>query len=158
MSDDTITPRCGLYRTTRALPEGSDTVAAGQLVYFHNHSDQGPPLLLLPKSNRHNRWQFHDRGHHLTDADLTGLEPLKPEGLYRLREHFHPDDNHVVAANALVQLGYNRAAEPIIFFPRTSQTDNGVVFPSQGTRIGQAVYQLLEPLDLRGPYHPTPLH
>jgi hypothetical protein len=34
-----LLPECGLYRTTKPLPDNEAAVPAGQLVYFHNHSD-----------------------------------------------------------------------------------------------------------------------
>ncbi len=132
---------------------------AGVLVYFHNHSTQGPPVVHPADSNRHNRWRFRASGVPITDSSyLSTLEPRKAEGFYRLRKHFHPDAGRVVAANTLVQLGYNRAGEPIIFFPNRSDDTNALVFPTEGMRIPVAVYELLEPLDLRGPVHPTPVH
>jgi hypothetical protein len=152
-------PGCGLYRTTTPLPGHADAVPAEHLVYFHDHSDAGPPLLLLPAANVHNRWRFHERGHLVTDPTYpASLAPLLPEGFYRLREHFHPSEDQVVNQNALVQLGYNRAAQPILFFPVLGEHDNSLVFPSRGTRIGPTIYALLEPLDHRGPYIPGVEH
>lgn len=158
MDDSRDEPRrgCGLYRTTRDLP--GTGLAAGMLVYFHTHSDQGPPIVLLPESNTHNRWRFQSTGHPVSAAYIASLEPLKPEGLYRLREHFHPDSTSVVAANALVQLGYDRQADPIIFFPKPIEGENAFVFPRQGVKIPAPVYELLEPLDPRGPQRATSVH
>jgi hypothetical protein len=144
---------CGLYRTILPLPGHADAVAAGRLVYFHNHSNRGPPIVLLPTSNTHNTWTFDETGHVVEDeAFIEALERLEPEGLYRVREHFHPDGSRVVATGALVQLGYNRRAEPILFFPRPVEGENALMFPSQGMGIPPALYALLEPLDLRGPH------
>lgn len=157
MQDDA--PRsCGPYRTTRELP-GHPDVGPGLLVYYHNHSKHGAPLVLLPESNTNNRWQFRREGYLVSDPDyLSSLEALKPEGLYRLREHFHPDEGRTVAANALVQLGYNASASPIIFFPTWRAEDNSLVFPSKGIGVPPMVYDLLDALDTRGPFHPKPLH
>jgi hypothetical protein len=157
--ETTELPGCGLYRTTEALPGREDAAPAGSLVYFHNHSDDGPPLILMPAENRLNRWRFHTRGILITDpAFVSSLEPLLREGLYRLREHFHPSEDQVVNQNALVQLGYTRAAAPILFFPRPHESENALVFPDRGTLIGPAIYALLEPLDQRGPYIPGVKH
>lgn len=157
MSDERI-GSCGLYRTTRPLP-GHDPVRPGLLVYYHSHSEQGPPILLLPDSNTNNRWTFHRQGYLVSDPDyVASLHPLKAEGLYRVREHFHPDEGRTVAANALVQLGYNPSAEPIVFFPTWRSSDNALVFPTKGMGIPPAIYELLEPLDTRGPFRPTPVH
>lgn len=150
---------CGLYRATDELREHPGAVTPSALVYFHNHSEQGPPIVVLPEANTNNKWTFGKKGYSITDPlFIERLEPLRREGLYRVREHFHPDAERVVPANALVQLGYNRAADPIIFFPRTLDGENALVFPTQGMRIPATVYELLEPLDLRGPHAPEKLH
>lgn len=152
-------PGCGLYKTSVALSAETSTVEADRLVYFHNHSDAGVPIVLVPKANVNNRWSFSAEGILLRDSALAQtLVALKPEGLWRLREHFHPDEQRVVPKNALVQLGYNRQAEPIVFFPKAIEGENGFVFPSRGTRIPPSIYALLEPLDARGPRKPTQIH
>ena len=46
-----ILPNCGLYKTTKPLPEHEAEVAAGALVYFHNHSDSGLPVVIVPEHN-----------------------------------------------------------------------------------------------------------
>ena len=149
------TKPCGLYRTT--IPRGE--LEASQLVYFHNHSDQGPPIVQLPASNQHNRWSFHKEGMLVEDDKyIDSLEALKPEGLYIVTEHFHPDEERVVAENSLVQLGYNRGAEPILFFPTSAEGSNGLVFPAKGMKIPAIIYAKLEKLDLRGPHRPRRLH
>ena len=150
-------PRCGLYRTTKPVPGHEEEVPAGYLIYFHNHSAEGPPLVLLPEHNKNNKWRFHDRGYLVDDrAYLTTLQPLQREGFYRLRDHFHPTTQQIVNRNALVQLGYNRYAEPILFFPTRDSKDNSLRFPLQGIKIRQHIYELLEPLDVRGPHVPDP--
>lgn len=155
MSIPAVKP-CGLYRTTEPLGEA---VEAGVLVRFHNHSDDGAPVVLLPHSNKHNRWHFHGPEHHIRDAAyLETMVALKAEGYYYLREHFHPDEDHVVAERGLVQLGYNRTGEPIIFFPRVKKEENALVFPHQGVKIPPKIYALLEPLDIRGPVVPPKIH
>ncbi|MEM9492900.1 MAG: hypothetical protein AAGC55_27370 [Myxococcota bacterium] len=156
-SDSAANLSCGLYKTIAPLPDREDEVAAGLLVYFHNHSVQGPPLLLLPWRNVNNKWQFHERGYLITDAAyLATLEALRREGFYRLREPFHPKVDQIVDHNALVQLGYNRQAEPILFFPTLHPTANSLVFPNKGVKIALSVCELLEPIDLRGPHTPEP--
>ena len=56
-------PDCGIYRTGVALEGREEAVPAGTLVYFHNHSSDGAPLVLSPLDNVHNRWSFHDKGY-----------------------------------------------------------------------------------------------
>ena len=61
-SPKNLLPDCGLYRTTKPLPEHEKDVPAGTLVYFHNHSDSGLPVVIAPDHNIHNRWHFHGAG------------------------------------------------------------------------------------------------
>ncbi len=155
MSATTITPPCGLYRTTRPLPTEPEAVPAGRLVMFHNHSDQGPPILLLPQHNRHNRWSFHERGFLVEDAAfMSSLEALKAEGWYFLREHFHPNQQEVVPQRQLVQLGYNAHGEAILFFPELEKDRNALFFSDKGMKIPATIYALLEPLATSGPQVP----
>lgn len=148
---------CGLCRTTEHHRE--HPIGPGILVRFHNHSSQGPPIVLLPEENLENRWKFRSSGFLIEDDSyLDTLVALLPEGLYRLREHFHPDDERIVKENSLVQLGYNRAAEPILFFPNKKSGANAVEFPQRGMKIDQNIYELLDPLDTRGPFVPQKLH
>jgi hypothetical protein len=134
-------------------------VPAGKLVYFHSHSQEGWPIVLLPRANQHNRWSFHERGYLVQDGGwVETMEALKPEGFYRLREHVHLGSEQVVGKDALVQLGYDREAAPIMFFPRRHETDNALVFPERGTKLSPEIYKLLEPLDVRGPHVPGVRH
>jgi hypothetical protein len=143
-------PPCGLYRTRRALGE----VEAGRLVYFHNHGEPGPGIY-LPRGWKVNHAQWHSRGVPLPDDGWARhLEPLAPEGLYRVREEltccakgcrtFEPD--------LLVQLGYNGAAEPILFVPEW--TEAGLALPEQGTRIDADRVSRLAPLKVASPPAP----
>ena len=80
-------PPCGIYRTTAPLPGKEEWVRENLLVYFHNHSQQGPPLLLLPATNGSNRWVFHEKGYLIRDPDyVETLVKLMDEGLYVLAE------------------------------------------------------------------------
>ena len=152
-----VVPRCGLYRTSLPVPGYADRVPEGRLIFFHNHSAEGPPMILLPETNEHNRWRFHNRGYLVSDTEyLATLRPLKQEGFYRLREHFHTAGQQIVNRNALVQLGYNSRAEPILFFPEIHATQNSLVFPVRGVRISEDIYDLLDPVDVRGPHAPDP--
>ena len=152
MADQVKDKRCGLYKTTKDIKLGDQTMKAPALVYFHNHPDKGEQILQTPHSNTHNRWGFHEKGFAISDKEfVVGLERLKSEGLYRVNKHFHPNDEQWVPIEALVQLGYNGAGEPIIFFPTAVKGENGIVFPDKGMKIPKSIYDTLEPLDLRGP-------
>lgn len=124
-------PPCGLYRTTEPI----GPVGAGRLVYFHNHGDPGPGVY-LPESWSLNRARFSARGVTLPDPALAGtLEPLPPEGLYRVKAPFTccAKGCRTFEQDMLVQLGYNAAAQPILFVPEW--TERGLGFPERGTLL-----------------------
>ncbi len=64
----------------------------------------------------------------------------------------------MVNKNALVQLGYNGAGEPIIFFPKKGEDSNSLEFPTSGMKVPPNIYDLLEPVDLTGPNVPKQRH
>jgi hypothetical protein len=124
-------PPCGIYRTTRAVAG----VPADCLVYFHNHGDPGPGVY-LPASWKNNRASFEERGHTLAEpTEASALEPLAPEGFYRVAEAFHCCERQCKRFDAddLVQLGYDAAAAPILFVPELVDGVLGV--PDRGTRV-----------------------
>jgi hypothetical protein len=64
MAVKNLLPNCGLYRTTKALPEHETDFPVGSVVYFHNHSDSGLPVVIAPDHNIMNEWHFHGAGTH----------------------------------------------------------------------------------------------
>src|SRR5688500_3075780 len=135
-------PPCGIYRTTRPL----DTVPAGRLVYFHNHGDPGAGIY-LPEGWSSNRARWSARGFTVPGPEWSQtLQPLAPEGLYRVRERFFCCEKRCRAfeANQLVQLGYNGDAEPLLFVPEW--TRGGLGIPERGNKLEAAALQSLEPL------------
>ncbi len=136
-------PPCGLYRTRRAL---GTHLPEGRLVYFHNHGDPGPGLY-LPSGWVANRARWHAHGTTLPDAAWAeNLEPLPPEGLYRVLTAFPccAKNCRTYEAEQLVQLGYNGAAEPILFVPEW--TEQGLSLPESGTRVERERLERLAPL------------
>ncbi len=143
-------PPCGLYKTEAPLPGKEEWVRENLLVYFHNHSQQGPPLLLLPAANSDNRWTFHDKGYLIRDPDyVDDLAPLKAEGFYVLSEAIYLSHEEMIPEQTLVQLGYNRAADPILFLAEFE--GNGVQFPNSGLKCTLEIFDLLEPVNFRTP-------
>lgn len=127
-------PPCGLYRTTAPVAG----VPAGRLVYFHNHGDPGPGLY-LPEGWAHNRVKLSKRGNVLpTPADVRHLEPLPPEGFYRVLQDFHCCEKkcRLFPTELLVQLGYNGEGQPILFVPELIDGQLGV--PERGSAIDVA--------------------
>jgi len=151
-------PACGLYRTTIAMAGKEEQVGEGRLVMFHNHSKQGLPLVLLPQSNENNRWTFHERGYLVEDdMFLDGLVTLLAEGYYVLKEHVHVTKEEILPEGALVQLGYNPTANPILFVARFE--GNTISFPSTGYRFdGFKVFKNLTPAGFRIPKPKRVLH
>ena len=116
-------------------------------------------MVILPDENVNNVWSFGEKGFLVNrDEFIDGLEPLKAQGFYRMREHFHPNEDQVVNKDALVQLGYNGQGDPIIFFPQKLEGKNALEFPTSGMKVPPAIYDLLEPLDLVGPHLPKQKH
>ena len=145
-------PPCGLYRTGTSLPKFEQDVPGSVLIYFHNHSDKGPPIVLLPHKNENNRWQFHDKGWLVEDPGFVGaLISLKAQGLSVVKErHLHISREEIIPEKTLVQLGYNRSGDTILFAARFE--GNSIVFPSQGYRFESPdVQRLLAPVDFSVP-------
>ena len=135
-------PPCGLYRTTSSF----GSIGAGRLVYFHNHGDPGPGVY-LPKEWRYNRAAFQDKGHVLDDLDLVRfLEPLPPEGFYRVAESFHCCEKQcrLFEQESLLQLGYDANAEPILFTPEL--VDSMLAVPAKGWKTTLATTKNLRRL------------
>lgn len=138
-----INRACGLYRTTQPI-EGS--VAAGVLVYYHDHGEPGPGVY-LPCEWRNNRAIFDEHGTTIPDANYADtLQPLLPEGLYRVAEPFHCCEQRCqhYERELLVQLGYNGDAEPILFLPE--MVDGALALPAEGTLISDDKLAKLRPL------------
>ncbi len=127
----TTLPDCGLYRTTAAI----GPVPAGRLVYFHNHGEPGPGIY-TPHGWQQNRAQWHASGIPLPSPDAAQhLAPLPAEGLYRVVSEFTccPKRCVTFAPERLVQLGYDAAANALLFFPELGPT--GLRLPEQGTLV-----------------------
>ena len=130
---DTEYPPCGLYITGAGLEGHEEHLGKGVMVYFHNHSQAGPPIVLLPNTNTNNRWTFQNQGHLVQDATfITSLKAIPAEGFYRLQHHLHIDQNKTIPEEALVQLGYTRTGEPILFIPALNGAN--LSFPETGFR------------------------
>jgi hypothetical protein len=143
-------PECGLYRTTKALPGHEERVPAGTLVYFHNHSDSGLPCVLTPDHNIHNRWHFH--GPSIEFRGLSWAESLQktpPEGFYTLRGKIGFEGGEW-PKGALVQLGYTRTGDPILFIGRVRSrlAENDLWFSDRGVGIKREQLNLLEPVSV----------
>lgn len=142
----TMLPSCGLYRTTKPLAGHEEQFPAGLLVYFHNHSDSGLPQVLSPDHNVHNRWHFHGPGvefRGLSWADSLVKVPL--EGFYLLKRELSFDGG-TWPKGALVQLGYTRNGDPILFIGqvRTKLDENDLWFSDRGVGIPREQMSILD--------------
>ncbi|MCW5893544.1 MAG: hypothetical protein KIT14_23765 [bacterium] len=135
-------PPCGLYRTTTAL---DGHVPVGRLVYFHDHGNPGPGIY-LPRAWALNRAQWHDTGHTVSPEFAATLDPLAPEGLYRVRETFTccAQACRTYEPELLVQLGYNAEAGALLFLPEW--TPSGLAIPELGVAIDADRLRALAPL------------
>lgn len=136
-------PPCGLYRTGRPL---GDQIPAGRLVFFHRHGDPGPGVY-LPSGWTCNRARWHERGYTIPSTEWAqSLEPLPPEGLYRVVEAFACCEQRcqTFEPDMLVQLGYDAAAQPLLFVPVWTAT--GLAFPELGTAVDDDRLACLAPL------------
>lgn len=139
-------PQCGLYRTTKPLPDHETEIPAGTLIYFHNHSDAGLPVAIAPEHNIMNRWHFHGSGipfRGLAWAD--SLVRLPQEGFYTLRKGLEFDGGSW-PKGTLVQLGYTRTGDPILFIAqlRGVMEENDLFFSDRGVGIAREQLALLE--------------
>jgi hypothetical protein len=129
-----VLPPCGLYRTASAIGD----VAAGRLVYFHNHGDPGPGLY-FPERWTANRAQFSPNGTTLpTVFDPSALVALPAEGFYRVAAAFFCCDKRCMKfePEAFVQLGYNSAGRALLFVPELAA--GAIAVPDRGTLIDDA--------------------
>ncbi|MDP9035325.1 MAG: hypothetical protein M3O50_11000 [Myxococcota bacterium] len=148
VSPKNLLPECGLYRTTKPLPEHEEEVPSGALVYFHNHSDSGLPVVVAPDHNVHNRWHFHGGGlpfRGLSWAD--SLVKLPAEGFYMLRKVLTFEGGEW-PKGALVQLGYTKNGDPIVFIAqvRAQLAENDLFFNDRGVGVTREQLSMLEPL------------
>ena len=128
-------PPCGLYRTVMPIGE----VAAGRLVYFHNHGEPGPGVY-FPESWTANRARFAPTGTTLPMIfDPKSLFALPAEGFYRVAAAFHCCPKQCVRfeRDAFLQLGYNGAGKPLLFVPELAS--GTISMPERGTPIDDAM-------------------
>lgn len=132
-------PACGLYRTVAPIGE----VAAGRLVYFHNHGDPGPGLY-FPERWTANRAHFSPSGTTLPVVfDPRALFALPAEGFYRVAAAFFCCEKKCMRfePDAFVQLGYNGAGRALLFTPELAA--GAIQVPDRGTPVSDAAFASL---------------
>lgn len=142
----------GIYRTTKFLPGHEAQVAPNLLVLIRTDGEFAPASVLLPVRNENNTWRFGMPGIKVPDASLNWgetLEKIPHEGFYRLRREYEPEGGGKYLENAIVQLGYTKAAEPILFIAqrRSPLVSNDLFFSDKGAKIDlNLAKDLLDPL------------
>lgn len=142
----------GIYKTTKYLPGFEAQVAPNMLVLIRTDGEFAPASVLLPVSNQNNQWRFQMPGIKIPAASLNWAETLQKvphEGFYRMRKEFTFGDQGRWLENAIVQLGYNRSADPILFIAqrRNPLVSNDLWFSDKGVKIElDDVDDMVEPL------------
>jgi hypothetical protein len=108
------------------------------------------PVIIAPEHNILNRWHFHGPGipfRSLAWAD--SMVRLPPEGFYVLRKSLEFDGGSW-PKSTLVQLGYTRVAEPILFIAqiRAMLDENDLFFSDRGVGIARDQLALLDALNV----------
>ncbi len=144
----------GIYRTTKYLPGQEAQVGPDSLILIRTDGEFAPASVLMPVSNTNNQWRFQMPGIAIPSASLNWgetLVKLKHEGFYRLTREFTFGEKGKWINNAIVQLGYTRKAEPILFIAqrRTPLTSNELWFSDKGVKLEDEdvdLDELLQPL------------
>jgi hypothetical protein len=146
------TRECGLYRATKALPGNEEKVPTGTLVYFHNHSASNGPLpsVIPPDHCIHNRWHFHQEGsieNIRSPSWVDSLEKVPDQAFYTLRRELPLDGGQKWPKGSIVQLGYTKNADPILFIAqqRATLSENDLFFSDKGVGIKRDQLNMLEP-------------
>ncbi|MBK6923245.1 MAG: hypothetical protein IPH07_38000 [Deltaproteobacteria bacterium] len=142
----------GIYKTSKYLPGFEAQVGPDQLVLIRTDGEFAPASVLLPATNTHNQWRFQMPGIKVPANSLNWgetLVKLPHEGFYRLQREFTFGDTGKWIKNAIVQLGYNKKAEPILFIAqrRAPLANNELWFSNNGVKVEfDELDGLVEPL------------
>jgi len=142
----------GIYKTTKYLPGQEAQITPDLLVLIRTDGEFAPASVLLPAQNLNNQWRFQMPGIKGPRASFgwgESLVKLPHEGFYRLTEEFTFGETGRWLKNAVVQLGYTRTAEPILFIAqrRAPLVSNDLFFSDKGVKIDfDRVVNMIEPL------------
>jgi len=142
----------GLYKTNEYLPGHEAQVGPEQLVLIRTDAEFAPASVLLPVNNLNNQWRFQMPGIKVPPTSQSwgqSLTKLKHEGFFRLTRQFAFGDKGRWIENAIVQLGYTRKGEPILFIAqrRNPLTSNELWFSDKGVKVEPSeLEELLSPL------------
>ena len=142
----------GIYKTTKYLPGYEAQVVPNRLVLIRTDGDFAPASVLLPVMNENNQWRFQMPGMKIPATSLNwaeSLENIPHEGFYRLLDEFTFGDQGRWLKNAIIQLGYTREADPILFIAqrRSPLVSNDLWFSDKGVKVSmEEARKMLEPL------------
>lgn len=141
----------GIYRTTKYLPGHEAQVGPDQIVLVRTDAQFAPASVLLPSSNVHNQWRFSMPGIRVPESAsdwASSLVRLPHEGFYRLNEEMDFGEGGKWLVGAILQLGYNRRGEPLLFIARrrTPLAENDLFFSKQGIKVDDSFFRRLDPL------------
>jgi hypothetical protein len=130
----------GIYKTTKFLPGHEAEIAPNMLVLIRTDGEFAPASVLVPVSNTNNQWRFQMPGVKIPGNSLNWgntLIKLPHEGFYRLLQELSFGENGRWLKNAIVQLGYTRAGEPILFIAqrRSPLVANDLFFSDKGVKV-----------------------
>lgn len=139
-------PDPGLYRTTKPYPGHEEEIPAGALVYVGKNSDTGVTFVVRPGSNRRNRWYWGEPTIPLRSTVWAQtLKSLPAEGFYTLPQDVEVGDGGKWIKNAIVQLGYNREGQGIIFVAELHESEerNILTFSDRGMVVDDSLLKRL---------------
>ena len=130
----------GIYKTTQAFPGHESQIPANLLILIRTDGEFAPASVLVPVRNLNNQWRFQLPGVKITKTTLgwgESLVKLPREGFYRLTREFSLGESGHWPPHAIVQLGYNRSADPIVFIAqrRVPLVSNDLFFSDKGVKI-----------------------
>jgi hypothetical protein len=139
-------PKPGLYRTTQPYPGLEEELPAPALVFVGKRPEDALPFVVRPGQNQHNEWYWSEPVFLLRSPTWSKtLVALPPEGFYTLPADFSPGEGVRWPRNAVVQLGYNQRAQPILFLAERHAGDqrNVLSFSNRGIAVDDALMRSL---------------
>ncbi len=142
----------GIYKTTKYLPGHEAQVPPNMLVLIRTDGEFAPASVLLPSSNTNNQWMFSMPGVKVPATSFGWADTLRKlphEGFYRLKKEMTFDGGGKWLVGGIVQLGYTREADPILFIAtrRNPLTSNTLWFSDKGVKVDlDDIDDLIEPL------------
>ena len=139
-------PDPGLYRTTKSYSGYEQEIPEGALVYVGKNPDTGVTFVVRPGSNRRNRWYWGEPTIPLRSTVWAQtLIPLRAEGFYTLPQDIDTGDGGRWIKNAIVQLGYNREGQGIIFVGELHDNEerNVLLFSDRGMIVDDGLLDRL---------------